>query len=134
MIKASLPDMCSVLMIGSPGIGMLEFNIGLAKDYLDAGEAVVFVTMDLLPGNVIALMRSFGIETEKVLGRKLFIIDYHTSLLGATDERDSYSRRGEARRWGTLKASYSMSAEIVNEYGKPVRIFCYTFIAHVVPL
>ena len=49
MLKAQLPDLCSVLMIGSPGIGMLEIEISLAKDYLDAGETVIFVTMDMLP-------------------------------------------------------------------------------------
>lgn len=125
MIKASLPDMCSILMIGSPGIGMLEFDISLAKDYLEAGETVIFVTMDALPGDLLAIMRNFGIKTDQVLGKKLFIIDYHTSLIGTIDERASFAR-SEVRPAGDIEGIMFNVAAIANEYGKPVRIFFYT--------
>ena len=125
MIKASLPDMCSVLMMGSPGIGMLEFDVSLAKDYLDAGETVIFVTMDVLPTDLMSIMRNFGIKPEQLLGKKLFIIDYHTSLLGASDERVTFSK-SEVRPAGDIEGIMFNVAAIANEYGKPVRIFFYT--------
>lgn len=125
MIKASLPDMCSILMIGSPGIGMLEFDVSLAKDYIDSGETVVFVTMDILPGDLMAIMRNFGIKTDQVLGKKLFVIDYHTSLLGNTDERTIYAK-SEVRPAGDIEGIMFNVAAIANEYGKPVRVFFYT--------
>ncbi|HSV42704.1 MAG TPA: RAD55 family ATPase [Methanomassiliicoccales archaeon] len=125
MIKASLPDMCSLLMVGSPGIGMLEFDISLAKDYLEAGETVIFVTMDVLPTDLMSLMRNFGIKTEKILGKKLFIIDYHSSLLGTIDERSSYAK-SEVRPAGDIEGIMFNVAAIASEYGRPVRIFFYT--------
>lgn len=125
MIRASLPDLCSVLMIGSPGIGMLEFDISLAKDYLEAGERVVFVTMDVLPADLIALMRSFGVEVDSVLGKNLFIIDYHSSLLGSMDDRTSFSKN-DVRVVGDIEGIMFNIGSIAAEKGSPLRIFFYT--------
>ena len=125
LLKASLPDLCSVLMIGSPGIGMLEFEVSLAKDYLDAGETVIFVTMDMLPADLIALMKGFDINLDESLGKNLFIIDYHTSLLGSLEEKQSYPRN-EVRSAGDIEGLMFNVSSIAHEQGKPVRIFFYT--------
>ena len=92
MIRASLPDHSSILMVGSPGIGLLEFNISLLKDYLTEDVSVIFVTVDVLPSDIVTMMGQFGIDTKAVLGKKLFVVDYHSSLLGSAEERSSYPK------------------------------------------
>ncbi|HNU36475.1 MAG TPA: hypothetical protein PKJ15_07740, partial [Methanomassiliicoccales archaeon] len=62
MFKTNFPQMCSVLMLGTPGVGLLEFQMGMVKEYLDQGEPVVFVTMDLLPRDLLGAMERFGID------------------------------------------------------------------------
>ncbi|MEM2943291.1 MAG: ATPase domain-containing protein [Methanomassiliicoccales archaeon] len=87
MARFELPKNSSILMIGSPGIGLLEFNVGLAQKYLEKGEKVVFVTIDCLPSDLLSLLESFGVDPHDVLGTNLFIVDYHSSLLGGADIR-----------------------------------------------
>lgn len=87
MVRACFPDQCSVLLIGSPGIGLLEFNISLVQNYLEKEDAVIFVAVDTSPSDIVEVMSAFGIPTKEALGKRLFFLDYHSSLLGANEER-----------------------------------------------
>jgi KaiC/GvpD/RAD55 family RecA-like ATPase len=88
-VRACFPDQCSVLLIGSPGIGLLEFNISLVQNYLEKEDAVIFVAVDTSPADIVAVMSAFGIPTKEAMGKSLFFLDYHSSLLGASEERVS---------------------------------------------
>ncbi len=88
MIEASFPEWSSILVIGSPGIGILEFNLTLAKKHLDDGVPVVLVTTDMRCKDLLSTMENFGIDYNEMLGDKLFIIDYHSSLLGSSKGED----------------------------------------------
>jgi len=111
-------------MLGTPGVGLLEFQMGMVKQYLDSGEPVVFVTMDLLPSDLLAMMERFGIPIER-LGKGLHIIDYHSSLLGNSEERLAVDR-GRVRRIHDLEGIMFNVANIYNEEKRPLRIFMYT--------
>jgi len=124
MLHATLPDQCSMLMIGSPGIGLLEFNVYLAKDYLERGEAVVFVAVDCGARDVLNLMESFGLATSEVLGKRLFLLDYHSTLLGYTDERPG--KGSGIIPISDLEGIMFNIAAIANDTGKRIRIFLYT--------
>jgi KaiC/GvpD/RAD55 family RecA-like ATPase len=91
MFKTNFPQMCSVLMLGTPGVGLLEFQMGMVKEYLEQGEPVVFVTMDLLPKDLLGAMERFGVPLDN-LGKGLYVIDYHSSLLGNSDDREPGDR------------------------------------------
>ena len=36
MFKMNVPQNSSALILGSPGVGILEFQMGMVKDYLEA--------------------------------------------------------------------------------------------------
>ncbi|MDD1772693.1 MAG: RAD55 family ATPase [Methanomassiliicoccales archaeon] len=124
MFKTNLPQKSSILLLGSPGVGLLEFELGMVKEYLDNDEPVVFVIMDMLPKDLISLMQRFGISQDS-LGNGLYIIDYHSSLLGNTDDRDTYERR-KVRRITDLEGIMFNVANIYEEVKRPLRIFVHT--------
>ncbi|KQM11140.1 hypothetical protein AOA80_10295 [Methanomassiliicoccales archaeon RumEn M1] len=87
MLKDAFPDSSTTLMVGSPGIGMLEVTASIAKEWMEAGDQVVFVSVDLLPKDLIEVMDAFGVS-EELRNDRLCIIDYHSSLLGSMDCND----------------------------------------------
>jgi KaiC/GvpD/RAD55 family RecA-like ATPase len=117
--------MSSILMVGSPGIGMLEFNISLAKNYLDQGDSIVFVAVDNSPEDILSIMRSFGIATEDRLGKSLFVIDFHSSLLGACQDNGS-GASADVRRITDLEGIMFNIGDISASTGKRLRIFLYS--------
>jgi KaiC/GvpD/RAD55 family RecA-like ATPase len=124
MFKTNFPQMCSVLILGSPGVGLMEFQMSMVKEYLEAGEPVVFVTMDMLPKDLLAAMERFGISNDH-LGKGLYIIDYHSSLLGNSDESDAYNRT-RVRRIHDLEGIMFNVANIHAEIKRPLRVFMST--------
>jgi KaiC/GvpD/RAD55 family RecA-like ATPase len=124
-IKAAFPDMSSILMVGSPGIGMLEFNISLTKNYLDQGDSVVFVAVDNAPEDILAIMRSFGIPTEELLGKSLFVIDFHSNLLGACQDNGNAGAT-DVRRITDLEGIMFNISDISASTGRKLRIFLYS--------
>lgn len=124
MFKTNLPQKSSILLLGSPGVGLLEFELGMVKEYLDDGEPVVFVVMDMLPKDLLSVMQRFGISLDR-LGSDLFIIDYHSSLLGNTEERDTFERR-KVRRIHDLEGIMFNVANIYEEVKRPLRVFVHT--------
>lgn len=124
MFKTNFPQMCSVLMLGTPGVGLLEFQMGMVKEYLDQGEPVVFVSMDLLPKDLLDSMERFGISLDR-LGKGLYIIDYHSTLLGYSDEREPGDRT-KVRRIHDLEGIMFNVANIYAEEKRPLRIFMHT--------
>ncbi|HUT27246.1 MAG TPA: RAD55 family ATPase [Methanomassiliicoccales archaeon] len=124
MFKTNFPQMCSVLILGSPGVGMLEFQLGMVKEYLEAEEPVVFVTLDLPPRDLLAVMEAFGIPMDR-LGRGLYIIDYHSSLIGNSEEREAYEG-SKVRRIHDLEGIMFNVANIHSEVKRPLRVFMNT--------
>ncbi|HVO77959.1 MAG TPA: RAD55 family ATPase [Methanomassiliicoccales archaeon] len=124
MLQANIPNQCSMLLIGSPGIGLLEFNVSLAKDSLERGEVVVFVAVDGRARDVIETMDSFGVKTSDLLGKRLFMLDYHSTLLGSSEEKPLQG--SGVRNISDLEAIMFNIAAIAKETQARVRIFLYT--------
>jgi KaiC/GvpD/RAD55 family RecA-like ATPase len=124
LLKATFPDWCSILMVGSPGIGTLEFNISLAKGYLEEGHTIVFVTADMNADDVLSLMRKFGIDVEGMLGKSLFMIDYHSSLLGSFSNEEH--QRSDIRDVVDLEGIMFNIDSVTQKTGAPVKIFLYS--------
>lgn len=124
MIKATFPEHSSMLMIGSPGIGMLEFAVSIAKDWMEQDCMVVFVTVDLLPSDLLDIMTSFGLSKE-VLDRNLFIIDYHSSLLGSVDAATS-CKGTEIRKVSDLEGIMFNISALAESTKKPVKIVIHS--------
>jgi len=112
-------------MIGSPGVGMLEFNAGLAESYLSDGSTVIFITADLPAGEVLETMRRFGVDTEKALGEKLFLIDYHSSLLGSY-KKEEPPRPDHVRKVMDIEGIMYNIDSIATHAELPVKIFLHS--------
>ena len=124
MIKATFPEHSSMLMIGSPGIGMLEFAVSIAKDWMEQDSMVIFVTVDILPSDLLDVMSSFGVSSE-VLGRNLFIIDYHSSLLGSVDAPTNCNGT-EIRKVSDLEGIMFNISALAEGTKKPVKIVIHS--------
>jgi KaiC/GvpD/RAD55 family RecA-like ATPase len=124
LIKATFPEHSSMLMIGSPGIGMLEFAVSIVRDWMEQDNLVIFVTVDMLPIDLLDIMTSFGVSRE-VLGRNLFIIDYHSSLLGSLDDPTS-CQGTEVRRVSDLEGIVFNMAALAEGTKKPVKIVIHS--------
>jgi KaiC/GvpD/RAD55 family RecA-like ATPase len=124
MMRASFPDQSCVLMVGSPGIGLLEFNISLVKNYLEKGDVVIFVALDNSPDDVLKTMESFGMDTKQLLGHSLFFLDYNSSLLGASEERPVHT--GGVRTINDLEGIMFNIGSIFEETKRSTRIFIYS--------
>jgi len=124
MMKASFPDQSCVLMVGSPGIGLLEFNVSLVKSYLERDDVVIFVALDNSPDDVIKTMNAFGLETDKLLGKSLFFLDYNSSLLGTREEKPTHT--GGVRTINDIEGIMFNIGSIFEETKKRSRIFIYS--------
>ncbi|MDD1743072.1 MAG: RAD55 family ATPase [Methanomassiliicoccales archaeon] len=123
-MQVTLPDQSAVLMIGSPGIGMLEFCIALSEGYLEKDDAIVFVAMDTSPADVIAMMETFGLPMQELLGKRIFFLDYHSCLLGTNMDR--VGDQLGVRTISDLEGIMFNIAAIADETGKRVRIFFHS--------
>lgn len=113
-----------MLMIGSPGIGMLEFAVSIAKDWMEQDSMVIFVTVDLLPSDLLDIMTSFGVSKE-VLGRNLFVIDYHSSLLGSVDVATNCNGT-EIRKVSDLEGIMFNISALAEGTKRPVKIVIHS--------
>jgi KaiC/GvpD/RAD55 family RecA-like ATPase len=123
-MQVTLPDQSAVLMIGSPGIGMLEFCIALSEGYLEKDDAIIFVAMDTSPADVIAMMETFGLPMHELLGKRVFFLDYHSCLLGTNMDR--VGDQVGVRTISDLEGIMFNIGAIADETGKRVRIFFHS--------
>ena len=123
-MHVSLPDQSAVLMIGSPGIGIMEFCIALTEGYLEKDDAIIFVAMDTSPADMISMMEMFGLPMAELLGKRIFFLDYHSCLLGTTMDR-SNPQEGVRAILDLEGIMFNISA-IAEETGKRVRIFFHS--------
>lgn len=111
-------------MVGSPGIGMLEFAAAIAKEWIETGNLVIFVTVDLLPSDLLEVMSSFGV-TKKGQEHNLRIIDYHSSLLGSFE--DPVICQGiEIRKCSDLEGIMFNISALASESERPVKIVVHS--------
>ncbi|MBI0583663.1 MAG: hypothetical protein ISF22_05480 [Methanomassiliicoccus sp.] len=124
MIRATFPEHSAMLMIGSPGIGMLEFAVSITKDWMEQDNLVIFVTVDLLPTDLLDIMTSFGVSKE-VLGKNMYIIDYHSSLLGSLTASTNCNGT-EIRKVSDLEGIMFNISTIAESTGRPVKIVIHS--------
>jgi len=110
-MQVTLPDQSAVLMIGSPGIGMLEFCIALSEGYLEKDDAI-------------AMMETFGLPMHELLGKRVFFLDYHSCLLGTNMDR--VGDQVGVRTISDLEGIMFNIGAIADETGKRVRIFFHS--------
>ncbi len=124
-MEIDIPDWCSMLMVGSPGVGMLEFTLSLANDYLDRGDTVIFVTVDKVPRDITDTLGCLGAEVDSLLGNRLFIVDFHTSLLGSFGSEAGDHRDGVMPVSDLEGIMYQVDS-VAGGKDRPVRVFLHS--------
>ncbi len=124
MLKDAFPDSSTTLMIGSPGIGILEVAVSIAKEWMEAGDQVVFVSVDLLPADLLEVMGAFGVS-EDLRNERLCIIDYHSSLLGSMDHSDACPGT-DVKRCSDLEGIMFNIASLASSAEGPLRIVMHS--------
>ena len=74
--------------------------------------------------DVLSLMRKFGIDVEGMLGQRLFMIDYHSSLLGSFGNKEQ--QRSDIRYVVDLEGIMFNIDSVTQKTGAPVKIFLYS--------
>ena len=123
-MRISFPDQTSVLLVGSPGIGLLEFCVSMAQGYIEKDDVVAFVCIDAPVRDVMDLMDFFGMQTGELVGKKVFFLDYHSALLGMNVERQLAN--DGVRPINDLEGIMFNIAAIASETKRRVRVFVYS--------
>ena len=111
-------------MVGSPGIGMLEVAVSIAKEWMEGGDMVAFISVDLLPADLIEVMSAFGVD-EGLRNDRLRIVDYHSSLLGSMDGPGEYNG-AEIKKCSDLEGIMFNISALASEAERPLRIVVHS--------
>lgn len=111
------PQNYSVLLVGSPGVGKSEYCLHLAKEYLDKGEKVVFLTTKKSPADIRKRMKEVGVDIEGHEGKDFLFIDVFTRSAGTPE--DTVIHIDNPANLNLVSVRLADATEVL---GKPVRI------------
>ncbi|MFQ5838203.1 MAG: RAD55 family ATPase [Thermoplasmata archaeon] len=72
------PDYSSLLLSGPPGVGKFDYMMEALKAYLEAGQRVLFVSIDVSPTEVHSYVERNGGDLSSYVGQSLLFIDSFT--------------------------------------------------------
>ncbi len=126
MSTERFPAHYSVLISGPSGVGKLDYMLRLGKQFLDAGERIVFVTLDLHPDEVRTYAESAGIDRASVEGSRFVFVDCYSA--SATDRMDAPVHRKvfSVSSFSNLEGIGMAINKAAQEAKTPVRILFYT--------
>jgi KaiC/GvpD/RAD55 family RecA-like ATPase len=111
------PKTYSVLLQGLPGVGKSEYCMQLARDYLEKGEHVVYVTTEKSPQDIRKRIKEIGLDLESYEGESFLFIDIFTRSVGTKEEKVLYVDNPSNLNLVSVRLSEASDA-----LGKPIRI------------
>ncbi|MDX1534005.1 MAG: RAD55 family ATPase [Thermoplasmata archaeon] len=125
LLLERLPEFCSVLVSGPPGVGKFQFLIESLGRYLAEEEPVVFVCVDVGPTELQGHLRRLGVDPFAVLGRGLSVIDGFTT----TVSEEGKPNQAGIRLVSSLSNLEGLGMAITEEaaaHDRPVKVIVYT--------
>ena len=119
------PAHFSVLVSGPPGVGKFEWIAGLVRTALEAGERVVFVTLDMHPRDVRERARAVGLDVAKHEGSGFLFVDCYTA--SASEKPEEFAKRAySVSSYSNLEGLGMAIAKAAVDLKPPVRVVFYS--------
>ena len=125
-VSPPYPSNYSILVAGPPGVGKLEFLLGLARGFLDAGERITFVTLDLHPDEVRARALAAGLELPSAEGSSFAFVDCYSSSASERLEPPAPKRVYPVSSFSNLEGIGMAISKAAHDLKPPVRVLFYT--------
>jgi len=120
------PTNYAILLAGPPGVGKFEYMVAQARDALQAGERVVFVTLDLHPNEIRARARALHLDLETYEGKTFAFVDCYSATASERPEPPAGKKTFVVSSFSNLEGIGMAMSKAAQELGTPVRIFFYT--------
>ncbi|MFQ6061431.1 MAG: RAD55 family ATPase [Thermoplasmata archaeon] len=121
-----LPEYCTLLIIGPPGVGKLGWILDATKKALENREKVVFVTLDLHPSEIRNSLLHFGVEPQSINSRQIFFVDSYSCTLGGDSAPQPSKGIYPIRKPSNIGEMHEAISKSVQELGRPARILFYS--------
>lgn len=125
-MQERLPTHASVLLSGPPGVGKFEFVVAQVREALRSGERVVFVTLDLHPGEIRQRAKDLKCDLEAYEGKTFVFVDCYSATAAERPEAPADRRIFQVSSFSNLEGIGMQMSKAAQEVGTPVRIFFYT--------
>ena len=125
-VNPPFPSNYSILVAGPPGVGKLEYLLGLTKGFLDAGERVTFVTLDLSPDEVRTRAAANGLDLSGAEGSSLAFVDCYSASASERLEAPASKRVYPVSSFSNLEGIGMAISKAAHDLKPPVRVLFYT--------
>jgi len=124
-MEHALPQRYSLLVSGPPGVGKFEYLMAQARTWLEAGERVVFVTLDMGPAEVRERAAALGLDLATWEPARFAFVDCYSMNSGVPPEARE-GRTFTVSSYSNLESLGMTLQKAALELGAPVRILFYT--------
>jgi len=120
------PSHFSLLVSGPPGVGKFEWIAGLARAYLERGERVVFVTLDMHPREVRERARAVGLDLGKYEGTGFLFVDSYSATASEKPEDAGGKKVYSVASYSNLEGLGMAISKAAVDLKPPIRVVFYT--------
>ena len=120
------PTNYSIVVSGPPGVGKLEYLLGLTKRFLDGGERVTFVTLDLHPDEVRTRAAGIGMDLAALEGTSFAFVDCYSASASEHVEPPVSKKVYTVSSFSNLEGIGMAISKAAHDLKPPVRIVFYT--------
>ena len=125
-MSPTFPSNYSILVAGPPGVGKFEYFLGLAKRFLEAGERVLFVTLDLHPDEVRERGKAAGLDLAAAEGTSFAFVDCYSASASERMDPGTSKRVYPVSSFSNLEGIGMAISKAAHDLKPPVRILFYT--------
>ncbi len=127
LIRDLLTGNRAVLLFGPSGVGKLPYCVDLAKEFLEEGENVIFVTVEAHPDDLRAAFERSGFSLDGYEGEKLVFVDCYSSIAGREPCSDPIKKCLHVSSLSNLEQIGMNITKAAEWLGPPTRVFFHSF-------